>query len=68
MADEQPSPWLTVDEVRQVMKCAAKLVYREVKAGRLRAAHIGGRRDIRIHRDWIDEYLTGCAEPIEVRR
>jgi excisionase family DNA binding protein len=62
------SPWLTVTEVCEVAKCGAKLVYREIKAGRLRAAHIGGRRDIRVHRDWIDEYLNRCATPIEVSK
>lgn len=68
MVDEQPSPWLTIDEARAVAKCGARLLYREIRAGRLRAARVGGRRDIRIHRDWISEWLLASATPIEVRR
>lgn len=63
------SSWLTVAEVaRDVWRCGPKLVYREIAAGRLRAARIGGRRDFRIHRDWANAALEASAEPIEVRR
>jgi excisionase family DNA binding protein len=62
------SPWLTVKEACTVAKVGVKLLYREVKAGRLRAARIGDRRDIRIHRDWIDAWLAASAEPVEIRR
>lgn len=62
------SPWLTIDEARTVAKVGARLLYREIKAGRLRAARIGGRRDIRVHVDWIHEWLAASAEPVEIRR
>jgi excisionase family DNA binding protein len=62
-----PSEWLTVAEAATVMKVGRKLIYREVAAGRLRAAHIGGRRDIRIARTWVDDYLRACAEPVEIK-
>jgi hypothetical protein len=45
-----------------------KLLYREIRAGRLRAVTIGNRRDLRIHRTWIDDWLTAAATPKEVRR
>ncbi len=61
-----PSDWLTIKESCPVAKCGPKLIYREIKAGRLRAARIGGRRDLRIHRSWIDEWLMRCATPIEI--
>ena len=61
------SPWLTVTEACDIAKVGPKTIYREVKAGRLRAARIGDRRDIRIHRDWIDAWLAASAEPIEIR-
>lgn len=67
MAAAQTSPWLTVAEACEIAKCGPKLIYRECAASRLRSARIGGRRDIRIHRTWIDEWLTRCATPIEVR-
>ena len=68
MADELPSPWLTVDEARTVAKVGSKTIYREIRAGRLRAARIGGRRDIRVHRDWLSAWLEASAAPVEVRR
>lgn len=57
------SPWLKVEQARRVAQCGAKLLYREIKAGRLRAARLGGRRDIRIHRQWIDEWLSNLEHP-----
>jgi len=64
-----PSPWLTVEEARRVAKCGAKLIYREIKAGRLRAARLGGRSgSIRIHESWISQWLEASATPVEIRR
>jgi hypothetical protein len=39
------------------------LIYREVRAKRLRAARIGGRRELRFKAEWIDEWLIRSAEP-----
>ena len=67
MADQPAdTPWLTVTEACAVAKVGHKLLYREIKAGRLRAARIGGRRDIRIHHDWIGEWLVACSQVVEV--
>ena len=60
--------WLTVKQARTITQCGAKVLYNEIKAGRLRAARIGLRRDIRIHKDWIAEWLVNCSAPVEVRR
>ena len=57
--------WLTAAEVTQVAKVGLKTIYREIKAGRLRAARIGGRRDIRVKRDWISQWLEAAATPRE---
>jgi excisionase family DNA binding protein len=62
------SPWLTIREAAAYARCGVKLLYREVKAGRLRAARIGNRRDLRILQAWIDDWLTASATPREVRR
>lgn len=69
MADmREQSPWLTIEESRSVAKCGAKLLYREIKAGRLRAARLGGRAGtIRIHRDWLTAWLEASAQLVEVR-
>ena len=56
------SPWLTVEEAAGRARCGPKLIYREVRAGRLRAARIGGRRELRLKPEWIDEWLLRSAE------
>jgi excisionase family DNA binding protein len=65
----EPSPWLVIEEARKIAKVGPKLLYREIKSGRLRAARLGGRSGaIRIHRTWLDEWLERASEPIEIRR
>lgn len=65
--DRSPSPWLTVTEAAERARCGRKTIYKEIKAGRLRAATIGSRRDLRILADWVDKWLIASSEPIEVR-
>lgn len=63
---EVTSPWLTVKEAAARARCGPKVIYREVKAGRLRAATIGNRRDLRILAEWVDAWLTASSTPVEV--
>lgn len=58
---ERSSPWLTAAEAGKYAGVGRRLIYREVRAGRLRAAVLGHRRDLRIHRDWVDGWLTASA-------
>jgi excisionase family DNA binding protein len=58
--------WRTVKQACAIAQCGPKQLYREIAAGRLRAARIGGRRDLRIHRRWIDQWLEQAATPVEV--
>ena len=62
-----PSPWLTVDEAAERARCGVKTVYREVHAGRLRAARIGGRRELRLLPEWIDQWLLASTTVQEIR-
>ena len=56
---ERPgTPWITVDEAAKRARCGIKLIYREVRAGRLKAVRIGGRRELRLRPDWIDAWLN----------
>jgi excisionase family DNA binding protein len=55
------SPWLRIGEAAQYARCGRKLLYREVAAGRLRAARVGGRREIRTRREWLDEWLQATV-------
>jgi excisionase family DNA binding protein len=68
------SPWLTVSEAAARVRCGPKLIYREVRAGRLMAARVGGRRELRLLSEWIDDWLLRtttllrAASPIASRR
>ena len=57
--------WLTPKEAAQQARCGVKTIYREVKAGRLRAARVGGRRELRIKPEWVDAWLERTATPVE---
>jgi excisionase family DNA binding protein len=58
------SPWLTVEEAADRARCGVKTIYREVRAGRLKAARIGGRRELRLQSGWIDDWLHQSATPV----
>lgn len=60
------TPWLTPKEAAGRARCGVKMIYREAKAGRLRAAHIAGRRELRMKREWVDAWLESTATPVEV--
>jgi excisionase family DNA binding protein len=62
------SPWLTVTQAAARAQVGPKTIYREVAAGRLRAARVGGRRDLRFLAEWVDAWLVATATPVECRR
>lgn len=57
MAMGERTPWLTVEEAADRARCGVKLIYREVRTGRLRAARVGGRRELRLLAEWVDDWL-----------
>jgi excisionase family DNA binding protein len=57
--------WLDVREAAARLRCSTKTIYREVDAGRLRAARIGGRRKIIFLAQWLDDYAIATSEPRE---
>ena len=61
------SPWLTAAEAAAYLKRGRRFVLREIHAGRLRAARIGGRGEILTRREWVDEFVNALAAPIAVR-
>jgi len=62
------TPWLTPTEAAQRAKVGRRLIYSEVNAQRLRAARVGGRRELRFKPIWIDEWLESTAAIVEVGR
>jgi excisionase family DNA binding protein len=55
---EAATPWIGVNEAARRARCGVKLLYREIRAGRLQAARVGGRRELRLRAEWIDAWLS----------
>lgn len=67
--EHDASPWIDVPEgARHAGNVSPKSIYRACRAGQLRHARIGGRRQIRLRREWIDQWLEATSTPVEVRR
>lgn len=69
MDEQQSKPaWLTVEQAAAHAQIGKRTVYSEVKAARLKAARVGGRRELRFRVEWIDAWLEQCATPQEIAR
>jgi excisionase family DNA binding protein len=55
--------WLTVSDAAQHAKCGTKSIYLAVQQGKLRAARLGGRRELRFLAEWIDAWLLATSTP-----
>jgi excisionase family DNA binding protein len=64
MTPDAASPWLNVPGVCRRASVGRKIVYAAIANGKLRAAHIDGRRSIRVHADWVDQWLTAAAPAV----
>jgi hypothetical protein len=60
--------WKTLKQAGAYLSRSPRFVGREIKAGRLRAARIGGRGEYLTCDRWLDEYVEAQARPIEVVR
>jgi len=60
------SPWLTLAEGAAYEKRGRRWLAREAKAGRVRHAVVGGRREILFRREWLDEHIESMAVPVAV--
>lgn len=58
---DESTPWLTPREAADRAKCGLKLIYSNVRGGKLRAVRLGARNDIRIHRTWVDAWMTAAT-------
>jgi excisionase family DNA binding protein len=60
------SPWLTLADAAAYVHRGRRFLRREVDAGRLRAARIGGRGEILTRAEWLDQWVTSQAQPVAV--
>ena len=61
-----PTEWLTVDDAARHAKCGKRSIYSAVRRGKLRAARLGGRRELRFLAEWIDAWLLASSTPVDV--
>jgi excisionase family DNA binding protein len=55
------SPWLTTQEAASRARCGVKVIYREVRKGKLKAAKLGGRHELRLRAAWVDAWLDAST-------
>ncbi len=60
------SPWLNAREAAHYVKRGYRFILREIHAGRLRAARVGGRGEVLTRREWCDQWVIDQATPIPV--
>jgi hypothetical protein len=61
------SPWMTAEEIAAYLPGrtrSKRFVLKQVKAGRLRAARLGGRGEVVSRREWVDQYIQDQATPV----
>ena len=56
-----PVIWLDVAQAAARARVSRRTIYTEVRTGRLKAARIGGRRELRFRIEWIDAWLESAA-------
>jgi excisionase family DNA binding protein len=61
---DAPTPWMTAEDAGAYLKRGKRFVLAEIKAGRLRAARIGGRGEILTRREWCDSWVEAQATPV----
>jgi excisionase family DNA binding protein len=62
-----PSPWMNSTTAAAYLQRGRRFVLKEIHAGRLRAATVGGRREILTRREWCDAWVDAQARPVLVR-
>ena len=67
MNERSATPWLSSTEAAAYLKRGRRFVLREIHAGRLRAAKIGGRGEILTRPEWCDAWVELQAQPVLVR-
>jgi excisionase family DNA binding protein len=67
-ATDLVSPWLSSAEAATYLRRGRRFILKEIHAGRLRAATVGGRREILTCRPWCDEWVETQTRPVVLRR
>jgi excisionase family DNA binding protein len=66
MAIDPTSPWLSVKEAAAYTRRGRRYLRKQVEAGKLRAAVVGGKREHLFRREWLDQFLEDLTMPVVV--
>jgi hypothetical protein len=61
----QDPPWLNAKGAAARASVSVNTILREARAGRLRCALVGGRREKRFRPSWVDQWLESTSRPVE---
>ena len=56
--------WLTIREAASRARVSEATLRREIKARRLTATRVGGRRSWRLRPEWVDAWLQEGVQPV----
>lgn len=62
------SPWMTTAAAAQYLHRGRRFVLKEIHAGRLRAATVGGRGEILTRPEWCDDWVANQAPVVPLPR
>jgi excisionase family DNA binding protein len=60
------TPWMNARQAAKYLQRGRRFVLREIAAGRLQAARIGGRGEILTRREWCDAWVEAQTKPVNV--
>lgn len=66
MSDAPATPWMTATDAAAYLKRGRRFLLSEIKAGRLRAARVGGRGEVLTRREWCDQWVEAQAAIVMV--
>jgi excisionase family DNA binding protein len=58
---QQQVRWLTVNDACERAQCGKKSIYAAVRKGKLQAARLNDRGDLRFDPDWVDKWVQSCS-------
>ena len=58
----EATPWLRVPQSAARAQVGVKMIYTAIRTGALKAVRLGVRRELRIHRDWLDAWIEAKVE------
>jgi excisionase family DNA binding protein len=63
----EAAEWATVAQAARAVQAGRRTIYNAIRDGSLRAAAVNERGDLRIHRDWLRDWLERRTAVVAAR-